>query len=492
MARATGDTMKLLRHLTGYLPVNIANGLAAFGGVYVFTRLLPADEYGRYALMVSAMALIHTLCLTWAEASVYRFTARAEEAGALPAHHRRALRLIGASLLAAWGATALVWVFVRDLHGYTAILPWIAVLLPLNTVVQTALESHRASQRVRRYALVETFRVLGGFLLGAVIAWQSGLGAAAPFAGMAAAALVAALSEGLWLRGAAAGESAPTDPPKAWLAYGLPIAAALVLDLVLSASDRFLIALFINEAAVGAYAAGYGVADKTVLMICAWAAMAGSPLVMAAYEHGGPDAAAQEARGLLTTFLLVAAPAAAGLALVAEPLSEAMIGEDLRAQAARIIPWIAFAGLLNGFMIHYFSEAFQLARKTALRAVLVSVPAGLNVVLNIILLPQLGVMGAVYATVASYAVGCGLLAAVGRRFVRFPLAPVEVLKTGLACLSMWPVIHLLPDLGGWLELIVKAVAGAATYGGAALLLNAGGARRFVADRLQSSKQDAAA
>ena len=59
--------MKLLRHLAGYLPVNIASAIAAFGGVYVFTRLLDADEYGRYALMVSAMALIHTLSLTPAE-----------------------------------------------------------------------------------------------------------------------------------------------------------------------------------------------------------------------------------------------------------------------------------------------------------------------------------------------------------------------------------------------------------------------------------------
>ena len=35
--------MKLLRHLAGYLPVNIASGIAAFGGVYVFTRLLGPD-----------------------------------------------------------------------------------------------------------------------------------------------------------------------------------------------------------------------------------------------------------------------------------------------------------------------------------------------------------------------------------------------------------------------------------------------------------------
>ena len=82
--------MKLVRHLAGYLPVNIASGIAAFGGVYVFTRLLGAEDYGRYALMVSALALIHTLSLTWVEAANYRFTARAIELGrgerAFPRH----------------------------------------------------------------------------------------------------------------------------------------------------------------------------------------------------------------------------------------------------------------------------------------------------------------------------------------------------------------------------------------------------------------------
>ena len=42
---------KLARHLAGYLPVNLANAIAAFGGVYVFTRLLSAEAYGTYALM---------------------------------------------------------------------------------------------------------------------------------------------------------------------------------------------------------------------------------------------------------------------------------------------------------------------------------------------------------------------------------------------------------------------------------------------------------
>ena len=94
--------MKLFRHLAGYAPVNIAAAIASFGGVYVFTRLLGADEYGRYAVMLSALAIIHTISLSWAEAAGYRFAGRAEENGATADHHRTGLRLDGAVFTAQW------------------------------------------------------------------------------------------------------------------------------------------------------------------------------------------------------------------------------------------------------------------------------------------------------------------------------------------------------------------------------------------------------
>ena len=249
-----------------------------------------------------------------------------------------------------------------------------------------------------------------------------------------------------------------------------------------------MIVLFMDEAAVGAYAAGYGVADKTVLLLCAWAAMAGSPLVMAAYEQGGREAARNEARGLIRTLLFIGLPAATGLAMIARPLAEVMIGPELREQAAQIIPWIAFAGLLNGLMIHYFSEAFQLTHRTGLRAMLMIFPAGLNIGLNLLLLPVFGIMGAVYATLISYACGVILLAAAGRRLVALPLPLGDLVRIGIACAAMWPVITMIPELGGWSELFLKAGAGAFIYAIAAFLLDAGGARDLVRQNPTSTAQ----
>ncbi len=481
--------MKLTRHLAGYLPVNLASAVAAFGGVYVFTRMLDPQEYGRYALCLSIMAVLHTLTLTWVEAANFRFYARAADEGRLADHFRTGLALIWRSMILALLVWAVLFAILRDVEGYGRILPWIALLMPLATLLKFALEAHRAGQNVARFARVQTSKTLLGFALGVLLAWQTGLGAAAPFAGLVIAAGVLVSGEAHYILATARGGRTDRATQRNWAAYGWPIAAALVLDILLSASDRFLIAAFLGEAAVGAYAAGYGVADKTVLLICAWAAMAGSPLLIAAHEAGGPRAAANEARGLINTLLLFGMPAAAGLALVADPLARAMIGPDLREAARPVIPWIAFAGLLNGLLIHYACEAFQLARRTGLRAALMIVPAALNIALNLLLLPTLGLMGAVYATVASYGAGVLLLALVGRRLVPLPWPFGEAAKIALACLAMWPATALVPDMAPWPQLFASAVAGAVVYGAVLLALDGGGARGFVLSTLHRSAGD---
>ena len=240
-----------------------------------------------------------------------------------------------------------LWVFVKDDPSYARILPWMAALLPLNTIVQLALESHKASQRVGRYAIVESLRLLLGFAFGALVALIGGFGAAAPFVGLTVAAGLIALKEGPWLLDQARGGRKDRALNRAWLGYGIPIAAALVLDLLLSAADRFLIVLYLDEAAVGAYAAGYGVADKTVLLLCAWAAMAGSPLIMAAYETGGKGRSAQRSSRPHSHAPVDWDASRHRTRTCRQPASR---GDD-RARPTRASqnhhPWIAFAGLLN-------------------------------------------------------------------------------------------------------------------------------------------------
>ncbi|MEO1028416.1 MAG: oligosaccharide flippase family protein [Pseudomonadota bacterium] len=471
--------MKLGRHLLGYAPVKLIVALVAFGGIYVFTRLLTPEQYGRYALMLAALSLIHALSLTWVEASMFRFTGKAVARGNTPDHYKTALVSIFYATIAAMALSGLLLLIVWPYPGYRWFVPLIALHLPFNSIVKTVFEARRASQQVRHYTLASVSKTVLGFIVGVALAWQAGLGALSPIAGLLAASTVLMLIEGPWLLKQAAGGKSDPQQRRAWLGFGIPTAIAISLDMLLSSADRFLIAVFIDEAAVGAYTAGYGVADKTVLVICAWAALAASPLMMEAYERNGAKAASKEAKGLINTLLLLGAPAATGLALVAKPLAEAMIGEGLRDQAIEIIPWIAFAGLLNGLLIHYVSESFQLAHKTRQRALLMAVPVLANVALNCLMIPTFGLMGAVYATLISYAGALILMALVGRNYLALPVPLKDAGLVALACLAMWPVIALVPEFGSWLELFLKAGIGAATYVAIILSLNAGNSRHML-------------
>ena len=249
-----------------------------------------------------------------------------------------------------------------------------------------------------------------------------------------------------------------------------------------------MIALFLGPEAVGVYAAGYGIADKTVGLLCIWAAAAGGPMMMAAWEREEPEAMRAVSAQAARTLMMIAAPAATGLALVAQPLSEVMIGEDMRAQAAQIIPWIALSGLINGFVLHYVSEAFQLSRRTGLRAGLMVIPAVANVALNCVLLPWIGLMGAVYSTVACYALALVLLASVGRRHAPLAWPWIDFLRIAGACAAMAIVVRLTPAVGGLPELLLKACVGAGVYILAALAFNVAGARHATQQFIQRRAQ----
>ena len=475
------------RRLFGYFPASLAGGLASFGAVYALTRLLSPADYGFYALALTTMGIVYTLSVTWAEAAAYRFSGAAQTDAARANHIRTIMALLAASAALGIAMMSAAILIASDPVLRMALIAAMTTMV-LTPLVNAAQEMNRAQQRVARYSTLRVIQDLGAFAVGTVLAWRTGLGPAAPFVGLASVLALLAVVEGSRLWRESRGGRFDRARVKPYLAYGVPVALALSLNIALDAGDRILIALFLGPEAVGVYAAGYGVADKTVGLLCIWAAAAGGPMMMAAWEREGPDAVREVSSHVARTLMLIAAPAATGLALVAQPLAEVMIGEEMRTQAAEIIPWIALSGLINGFVLHYVSEAFQLSRRTGLRAALMVVPAVANVALNIVLLPWIGLMGAVYATVACYALALLLLAVVSRRLAPLAWPWTDFLRIAGACAAMAIAVRLMPALGGVAELSLKACVGAVVYVLAALAFNAAGARaaaqQFILRRAQ--------
>jgi O-antigen/teichoic acid export membrane protein len=462
------------RGVIGYLPVNLVQGVVGLLTIVTFTRLLTPEQFGAYALGFSLMSLAHTALFTWAEAAMARFWAGEAQRGAAAHHMATIYRLwLGALLLLPLiGAVLAVWPMKADLK--VVALAGVVTILP-RTLVKLIQERRRAAGEVRSAALIDMLQTVGGFLIGAGLAWF-GVGGAAPLLGMAAAAgLCLAFALPGERRHLAGGRFEP-ERARAYAAYGGPVALSLILALVLATADRFLIAAFLGEAQVGVYHAGYSLANRTLDVLFIWLGAAGGPALIMALERGGPGALRAAAREQASFMVLVTLPAAVGLALVARPLSHLMIGPALADGAAGVTPWIAMSGLLAGVTTYYLNQAFTLARRTRRLLVAMAIPAVANLVLNLVLIPRLGLTGALAATLISYALGAVAAWALARGALALPIPWSSLGQAAAGAALMAAAVSRLPALGGLAELALKAGVGVAVYAVVVWSLDAGGLR----------------
>jgi len=468
------------RHLLNYLPVNAAQAIVGFGGVYVLTRVLSLEDYGHYAQALAAMSLIHVPVTMWLESSAARFYARAERRGRLADHF--------ATLYAAYAPIALVFTLVLALGLWLAPLSaetktlagFTGAALITRAAMKIFQETRRAAHESVRYGMLESLYLVGGFALGISLILATPLRAAGPFAGMLAATILCIALEAPSMLRRAKGGKPDARRAAAYARYGAPLALSQILVLIVSVSDRFLIAAFLGDAAAGTYFAGYALADRTLDVLFIWIGMAAGPLAVALLEREGRDRAEESLRVQSEAMVLLTLPAAVGLALVAQPLAAVMTGASFHAQAAAIIPWIAAAGFLSGFSTYYLDQSLELARKTHLFPLVLAVPAAANIALNLLLIPRFGIMGAVAGTLIAYAIGAVSTYLIGRRHFPLPLPVTAFVRTAVACGAMAAAVLLAPELQqAWLQLLVHAGAGFVVFAAAALALDAGPARVLV-------------
>jgi O-antigen/teichoic acid export membrane protein len=463
------------RGVWGYLPANIVQGVVGFLAIILFTRLLSAEEFGRYALAFSVMTLAHVAVFSWLEAAMARFWA-AQSPGTETWGHFASLYRTAFALSAGFIAVAGValWVFPVDPLFKLALAAGLAGA-PARCLVKLGQERFRAAGEVGKAAGLDMAVAIGGLVIGVGFA-LIGAGGAAPLLGLGLAPLAALPFVLPGEMKQARGGAFEPERVRGYALYGYPIAASLALTVVLSSTDRFLLALFMDEAAVGAYHASYSIANRTLDVLFLWLGSAGQPALVMALERGGLERLKEAAREQLSTFLLIGLPAAAGVALVARPLAELLIGEELRAAAAGVTPWIALSALLFGLTAYYFGQAFTLGKKTKRLLIAMAIPAIANVILNLILVPRFGLMGAAWATAASFGLGLIATMMIGRRVVALPIPWESLVRCSVATGVMALVVARLPVVGGFPELMLDASVGGIVYAAAALTLNAAGVR----------------
>jgi O-antigen/teichoic acid export membrane protein len=224
------------------------------------------------------------------------------------------------------------------------------------------------------------------------------------------------------------------------LRFGLPKVPHGLLLQVQNLADRKILDLFVTRGEVGLYQMGYnfgqGVKFATSAFEPAW-----GPFVYA--QLARPDARTTLARVSTHVFAFFTGAALAVAVLGGDLLTLLTPHNPAFRAAAPVIPVVALAYLLHGVFL-LTSIGIGIAKKARYYPVVTGAAAAANVVANFALVPRLGMMGAAWATVLSYAVMAGLGYGISRRLVPIPFAGRRWLMAALTAAGLYGLSWLAP------------------------------------------------
>ncbi len=183
---------------------------------------------------------------------------------------------------------------------------------------------------------------------------------------------------------------------KVGLLFALPILPHALANFVLDLSDRLILQKLMTLADVGLYAVGCKVGILMKVLVNSFA-MAWTPYFLRTVKRDGRFGE----KGVITYWTLAAALAWLVLSLFSREALLLLTTPDYYAAAA-VVPWIAGGAFFRGMYI-IPTSSLSWAKKPGYYA-LVTIPAGiLNVALNFLLIPRLGIVGAGVSTLVAFA-----------------------------------------------------------------------------------------
>jgi O-antigen/teichoic acid export membrane protein len=178
----------------------------------------------------------------------------------------------------------------------------------------------------------------------------------------------------------------------------MPLVPSALFLWVLNFSDRFFLVKLSGPREVGLYSIGVRIASAIILLLAAfrtaWPAFA--------YSIEDDDEAARTYGYVLTYLVAITSWMALALGVLAPWLVQLLTTEEFYS-AERVVAPLAFAAVAFGAYIVVVIGIGR-ARRTRSNWVITGAAAAFNVVLNLALIPEFGMMGAAVATIGAYAV----------------------------------------------------------------------------------------
>ena len=408
-------------------------GLILLGSLVSFpilTRVLTVAEYGTLALANTTIIIMIALAKSGAATSFLRHHAEALEKGPDAVTQLCATTFWTISsialVLSILFATGVVTTGVGESLMSDELLLVVGVVFVSGAFRDMAYAFYRAEESALRANAVWTAFKLGGVVGGLSLMAVSEDRVKGFLLGMLIVeVLVGIYAWGRYFRrGLLRFSRTSMSVVRTMLVYGLPLlvyeSAYLLNDYV----DRYLVASMLGLESVGIYSVGYNLGTYVQAIFIAPMWLAIFPIYTRMWESEGKEATEL----FLANGLKIYAAIACGvmlLVIVSGPELVRILASEKFAGSGWIFQILTGVLLFHGTS-HFLCAGFHLKRKTTYMAVLTTLAAVINVVLNLFLIPRIGVAGAVYSSVGSFVFLTLSLALFGRQFVQVKVAWTKI------------------------------------------------------------------
>ena len=494
---ADSPLRRLLVQSSHYGVTSLFNMVAGLITFPVLTRLFSVADYGAMNLVAATLTVSVAVGKVGVQHSIVRYHSEIDAGKS-----RFTLAQLYSTTILGMAGSAVVVVLALVIFARAAPARWlgdprlgrlfaIASLLIVVQVLESALVNFlRAEQRtaaLMKYQIAKKYLGLG-FILFAVLVISRSL--TAFYSSSVLSESLALVILALWMfrrSGRPRPRSAEFSRPLYLdlLGFGIPMMIGYELSgLILSVGDRYVIDGIIGEEQLGLYAAAYNLCQYVQQLVIASLGQAIMPIYMQMWDQKGVAETSAFISRSLRTYLMFGIPIVAGLASVGPELLPSLASEKY-ASAALILPWVIGGMVADGTNTMLGAGLF-IQRKTRTIMTVVLSCAALNLILNLILVPRIGIQGAAIATLVCYTVAALSLGWAGRALLPVALPWGMLLRAGLASLAMYlALIHVCPGRR-LVTVAVRMLVGAIVYGGIMVLISADARELFrkVIDRVR--------
>jgi O-antigen/teichoic acid export membrane protein len=446
-------------------------GVSVIGMAWVL-RLVPPAEFGVFTLVSATASIVATGAFHWLCQWILRYGPQFVDPETLSAHWTVLWR--GAAV--ASGLLAGIALLVTASRPALTVLVGATVLLCLTLAAQGILTTVlQGSGRAQQYTIVLAVSTLlrwictillcylwnGSASLWWTLLWGQLIGQ------MAATALALGALQGKVAFRFFGRDQRPLELQA--LYYGAPFLVWALSMQLLNVADRYIIGVFLNAHDVGLYSAVYTLANAAVMVFTNPVLLAFTPQIFAraGAAAGGLDSNTEVRRlteNGLQLLIMLGIPLLSYSILLRNDIVILMLGPVYRT-AATIFPLVV-CGVLLWQVAQIYQKGFETAART--RAVGSSILCAViaNLLINLLLVPRQGIIGAAVATIAAYL--CYLVLVVIRvRSYGRPAIPMRTVlnvlfASGISCTVCVIVNGWLPT--SWMRLICGAACGAVYLG----------------------------